>query len=96
MRQFTSLRVLGVAVILWGAGVYAVNNRGYASCVPATGVSGLMNKVLFAPAADCILTQGNTGGCFNLGAACTFTPVTGKAKPGKCQTVDRTCTCIAK
>ena len=92
MRQFTSLRVLGVAVILWGAGVYAVNNRGYASCVPATGVSGLMNKVLFAPSAGCTVPPGSTV-CLNPGAACIVNPLTGKEKPGKCQTLSSGCIC---
>jgi hypothetical protein len=90
------LRLLGVGVILWGAGIYAVNNAGVASCVPATGLSGLVHKALFAPTATCQVTRnGNVVACASPGAVCNISNnLSGVGASGHCVAQNNSCQCV--
>lgn len=97
MNKRSLFRALGLAVILWGAGVVAVNTKGLASCVPQFGPSAWLQKALFAPAASCPVT-GNTPPlqCVTNGGACTISTALspGSGTPGTCTQTFAGCSCV--
>jgi hypothetical protein len=99
MKRVNILRVVGLGVILWGAGVIAVNTNGQAACGPQTGFTGFMHKALFAPSATCGVAP--SGGCQNPGSKCSTNSnlSAGKGNQGTCQTQgsgpSATCQCVA-
>jgi hypothetical protein len=90
------LRALGFTVILWGVGVFAVNNQGVASCVPEIGFSGFMQKALFVSSGNCIIKSTSSKSCNAPGATCLVNSAlsAGKGNTGKC-TQGATCVCVA-
>lgn len=99
MNKRNMVRIFGIAVILWGAGVYSVNSRGMASCTPETGFTGLMHQVLFAPTASCATLS--NGSCQSSGS-CQINPKLspGGTNAGKCTTTKISagkfsCACVA-
>lgn len=95
MKTGKLIRVAGLGVILWGAGVVAMNTRGYASCVPETGFSGFLHKAFFAPAATCKVNSNGT--CQTPGAICTLTAALSPSgnRNGTCATQANKCVCVA-
>jgi hypothetical protein len=94
MKTRNLFRILGAAVVLWGIGVVAVNNQGYASCVPETGLTGLLHKALFAPSATCKINPDNT--CQAAGTVCSTRSAlsAGSSTQGHCGLVNNACACI--
>jgi hypothetical protein len=88
------LRGLGFSVILWSVGVFAVNSRGVASCVPELGFSGLVQKALFVSSGNCLISPTSSKTCASVGTVClvnsSLSP--GGSNSGKC-TQGATCVC---
>ena len=88
-------RTIGLAVILWGAAIAAVNTKGTASCVPQVGFSALMQKALFASSSTCAVTP--HGACTSAGSICTINSQLspGNGTQGKCTTSSIAgCACV--
>ena len=92
MYKKNIFRALGFCVILWGVGVVAVNNQGFASCVPDTGFTGFVMKALAAPAGACAVSART---CSAPNAACTISSSLspGSAKSGTCKQSIAGCVC---
>jgi hypothetical protein len=97
MKKRNIFRVLGMGVILWGAGVIAVNTWGVASCLPEVGMSGLLHKALFQPAGTCNLNPTNAKLCAGVGDVCNINSALspGSQKKGTCVQTSIACTCRA-
>ena len=93
MNKRNLLRALGLTVMLWGVGVFAMNTTSGASCATGAGFSGFMHKALFAPTANCAVNT-KTGSCSSAGANCTYsTALSGQGKQGHCTVVTNGCKC---
>jgi hypothetical protein len=92
-------RALGFAVILWGLGVVATNNESIASCVPETGMAGVVHKILFSQSATgcgVTFTPPATISCANVGGTCTLNNSLspGNGVTGKCVNTNPGCSCL--
>jgi hypothetical protein len=97
MNKRSLFRALGLTVVLWGAGVIAVNTKGIASCVPQVGLSAMLQKALFAPAASCPITGANPPySCVDNGGTCVITTALspGHGTPGTCKQTFAGCSCV--
>ena len=97
MNKRNIFRTLGFAVVLWGIGIVSVNNAGIASCVPQSGMTGMLQKALFAPKAACALTTpGPSTTCASPGGTCTLNTSLspGNGQTGVCTQTYSGCACI--